>query len=53
MDDHSYYCYRPHDTESLDSDGNDLTVADTEAEKSGDEEQEVRDGILNLRDTEL
>jgi hypothetical protein len=52
MDDHSYYCYRPHDTESLDSDGNDSTVADTEAEKSGDEEQEVRDGILNLRDTE-
>lgn len=51
MDDHSYYHYHPHDTESLESGRDDSTIADTETEKSGDEE-EVRDGMLNLRDTE-
>jgi len=52
MDDHSYYHYHPHDTESLEGDGDDSTIADTETEKSGDEQEEGRDGILNLRDTE-
>src|SRR5271156_4258817 len=52
MEDHSYYHYHPHDTESLEGDGDDSTIADTETEKSGDEQEEGRDGILNLRDTE-
>lgn len=52
MDDHSYYHYHPHDTESLEGNGDDSTIADTETEKSGDEQEEGRDGILNLRDTE-
>src|SRR5947209_18893209 len=52
MDDHSYYHYHPHDTESLEGDGDDSAITDIETEKSGDEEEEVRDGILNLRVTE-
>jgi len=42
----------PHNTESLEGDGDDSTIADTETEKSGDKPEEGRDGILNLRDTE-
>jgi hypothetical protein len=50
MDDHSYYHYHPHDSEALEDDA-DLTLADVETKTSG-EDEEVRDGILNLRDTE-
>ena len=51
MDDHSYYHYHPHDTESFESDGDESTIAGVETEKFG-EEEEVRDGILDFRDTE-
>lgn len=51
MDDHSYYHFHPHDTDSLAAEEDDSTLADLETEKSG-EEKEVRDGILDLRDTE-
>jgi hypothetical protein len=52
MDDHSYDHYHPHDTESLEAEEDDSTLADLETEKSGEEEEEVRDGILDLRDME-
>lgn len=51
MDDHSYYHYHAHDTESVGTEDDDLTLAEGETEKTGDEE-EVRDGVLDLRDTE-
>jgi hypothetical protein len=51
MDDHSYYHHHPHDTEYLEGEDDNSTIADSENEKSG-EEEEVRDGILDLRDTE-
>lgn len=51
MDDHSYYHFHPHDTESLAAEEDDSTLADLETEKFG-EEEEVRDGILDFRDTE-
>jgi hypothetical protein len=50
MDDHSYYHYHPHDTKSLEAEEDDSTLADLETEKS--REEEVRDGILDLRDAE-
>ena len=51
MDDHSYYHHHPHDTESIDGDGDESTIAGLQTEKF-DEEEEVRDGILDFRDTE-
>lgn len=51
MDDHSYYHYHPHDTESLENEEGSAAIDDLETEKSG-EEEEVRDGTLDLKDTE-